>query len=110
MLVVGQSGSPVTEASDVYTVAAWLFEAHFGKPPVLLPGKERVDVPRVPFHDDGYSDRVTNVLRNCLTRDPLQRLSAAEMSIHPCFTKSLVVRCSPARALAAASAACFCRD
>ena len=88
----------MSEPADVYTFAAWLYEAHFGKPPVLMPGKERVDVARVPYHDDEYSDRVTNLLSNCLTRDPRQRLSAVEVSIHPCFIKSMVVRVLGGRA------------
>lgn len=97
----------------MYTFAAWVFEAHFGSPPVLMPGQERVKCGNVPYHDDQYSDRVTNLLENCLTRDPTQRLSAAEVSIHPCFTKSLVVRrlppgCEPAAACAALVSVSVC--
>lgn len=82
----------------MYTLAAWMYEAHFGQPPVLMPGAERVKVAHLAYHDDAYSDRVQGFLANCLTRDPAQRLTAAEASIHPCLTKSLVVRvclCAP---------------
>lgn len=94
----GDAAHVVSEAADMYTLAAWFMEAHTGRQPVLLPGNEGAAVGKIEYSDAEYCDRARLFMNACLLRDPVQRLSANEATIHSCFTKNIVVSVSVLRA------------
>lgn len=83
-----ESGSA---ASDVYLLGSWLFEALFGRQPVLLPGEPAVKVPsEIPGAVGMTAVRFGDLMSRILLRDPAGRLSSFQITVHPAMTVSVV--------------------
>jgi serine/threonine protein kinase len=74
-----------------YVVGCLLHKAYTGRYPVLLPGREGVEV-ATQTGGSSNDERLIDLLSRCLRRDAALRTTAPEAAIHPYFTTSFVVR------------------
>lgn len=74
-----------SSATDIWVVGSLLHRAIYsGKEPLLLPGQDCAKLPEV--YRDSLEQRVCDLLRRLLQRDPAQRASATEAASHPYFS------------------------
>lgn len=80
-----------TTASDMYLIGSWMYEALFGRTPVLLPRDDVVAIPtEVPGAVGSMGARLGDLLRRLLRANPQSRISSFEFTAHSAMTALIV--------------------